>query len=499
MNHYDGPENKIFVGGLSWETDEERLKGYFSEFGEVVSCLVMKNQETGKSRGFGFVTFRDPHSVKLVLSAPMHQLDGRPIDPKECNPKNPGNKVRREGKHGNVPKIFLGGLPANITETQLKDYFSKHGKVTEVIIMYDQEKKKSRGFGFLSFENEDCISKLVAEHYVNINGKQVEVKRAEPQNMKSGPPTPNGNAHHHHPHHPGNMAMPPFYTMGPPWNMWPPQMPGVPPGMNPSAMNYQNYQNAAAWNPATAAACAAACAAAAATNSQGNWPGFCFPPQPPPPPHGAPWPGAPSHGPYAPHHAFQPPNSANSPAAGSNGHGPHPSSAGAPPPPPPPHPFPHAAAAPGSSHVASMSQNVPNMPGPPGPNSGGNFSHHESANGFPRADISSSFVQAASSAYNNTHNNFGPFGGGGPGGGGPGGASSMVHHPPPPPPGAPPGGPHHHHPGSEHVGLPPGMHQNAFNGALSFGSRGGGANGSGGGSGGGGSQNSGSYHPYRRA
>lgn len=57
----------------------ERLKGYFSEFGEIVSCLVMKNNETGKSRGFGFVTFRDPLSVKHVLSTPLHQLDGRPV------------------------------------------------------------------------------------------------------------------------------------------------------------------------------------------------------------------------------------------------------------------------------------------------------------------------------------------------------------------------------------------------------------------------------------
>ena len=45
--------------------------------------------------------------------------------------------------------------------------------------MYDQEKKKARGFGFLSFENDAAVDGAVAEHYVNIQNKQVEIKRAE--------------------------------------------------------------------------------------------------------------------------------------------------------------------------------------------------------------------------------------------------------------------------------------------------------------------------------
>lgn len=45
----------------------------------------------------------------------------------------------------NYPKVFLGGLPSNITETDLRLFFSRYGKVMEIVIMYDQEKKKSRG------------------------------------------------------------------------------------------------------------------------------------------------------------------------------------------------------------------------------------------------------------------------------------------------------------------------------------------------------------------
>lgn len=182
---------KLFVGGLSWETTQENLQRYFGRFGEVVDCVVMKNNETGRSRGFGFITFKDPNCVSIVLSSNPHELDGRTIDPKACNPRGM-QKVRSQSdsqksrRGGNYPKIFLGGLPANATETELRSFFSKYGKVMEVVIMYDQEKKKSRGFGFLSFESEDSIERVCAEHYVTFNGKQVECKRAEPRDMSRG-------------------------------------------------------------------------------------------------------------------------------------------------------------------------------------------------------------------------------------------------------------------------------------------------------------------------
>lgn len=137
----------------------------------------MKNSETGRSRGFGFVTFADPNNVERVLQNGPHNLDGRTIDPKPCNPRTLQKPKRGQG----YPKVFLGGLPSNITETDLRAYFGRYGKVMEVVIMYDQEKKKSRGFGFLSFEDDASVERVCTEHYLNLNGKQVEVKKAEPR------------------------------------------------------------------------------------------------------------------------------------------------------------------------------------------------------------------------------------------------------------------------------------------------------------------------------
>nr|WPK95957.1 heterogeneous nuclear ribonucleoprotein at 98DE [Mesovelia mulsanti] len=170
-------QGKLFVGGLSWETTQDSLQRYFSRYGEVIDCVVMKNPETGRSRGFGFVTFSEPDNVSLVLQNGPHNLDGRTIDPKPCNPRT----LQKPKRNSSYPKVFLGGLPSNVTETDLRTYFARFGKVMEVVIMYDQEKKKSRGFGFLSFEEEDSVERCVAEHFVNLSGKQVEIKKAEPR------------------------------------------------------------------------------------------------------------------------------------------------------------------------------------------------------------------------------------------------------------------------------------------------------------------------------
>jgi RNA-binding protein Musashi len=86
---------------------------------------------------------------------------------------------------GSFPKVFLGGLPSNVTETDLRLFFGRYGKVMEVVIMYDQEKKKSRGFGFLSFEDEQSVDRVTTEHYITLNGKQVEIKKAEPRDGSS--------------------------------------------------------------------------------------------------------------------------------------------------------------------------------------------------------------------------------------------------------------------------------------------------------------------------
>lgn len=69
---------KLFIGGISWDTDEERLREYFGNYGEVVEAVIMRDRATGRARGFGFVVFADPAVAERVILE-KHVIDGRTV------------------------------------------------------------------------------------------------------------------------------------------------------------------------------------------------------------------------------------------------------------------------------------------------------------------------------------------------------------------------------------------------------------------------------------
>jgi len=89
----DHEPGKMFIGGLSWQTTTEGLKEYFGRFGELKEAMVMKDPNTKRSRGFGFVTFADPESIEKVLKVGRHEIDEKMIDPKVAFPKKSTPKV----------------------------------------------------------------------------------------------------------------------------------------------------------------------------------------------------------------------------------------------------------------------------------------------------------------------------------------------------------------------------------------------------------------------
>jgi len=87
-----GEENKCFIGNLSWNTDDTSLSQAFSQFGEVIDAKVIMDRETGRSRGFAFVTFADDAGLQAAIG----QMDGAELDGRQIRV----NKSEKKGKGG---------------------------------------------------------------------------------------------------------------------------------------------------------------------------------------------------------------------------------------------------------------------------------------------------------------------------------------------------------------------------------------------------------------
>lgn len=71
-------QGKLFIGGISWDTNEDSLREHFSKFGAVVEAVIMRDRSTGRARGFGFVVFADP-AVAERVALEKHTIDGRTV------------------------------------------------------------------------------------------------------------------------------------------------------------------------------------------------------------------------------------------------------------------------------------------------------------------------------------------------------------------------------------------------------------------------------------
>ena len=87
---------KLFVGGLSWGTTDSDLKEAFASYGEITEAKVITDRDTGRSRGFGFVTFARDEDVKTAIS----KMDGTSLDGRNITVNEAQEKGSRQGTFG---------------------------------------------------------------------------------------------------------------------------------------------------------------------------------------------------------------------------------------------------------------------------------------------------------------------------------------------------------------------------------------------------------------
>ena len=173
---------KIMVAGLKegrHETDKESLEQYFKSYGPVEQAKLVRDQFTGRSKGYGFVTFRNSKAVEKVMSAASHSIDGKGV--------HISLAVRPVAKSGYFPgrkdvysedveerKIFVSNLKpgaSGTTEKDLKLYFSGFGEVEEARIV------ASKSYGFVTFKDAESVKEVLSKPSHLIAGWFVNAER----------------------------------------------------------------------------------------------------------------------------------------------------------------------------------------------------------------------------------------------------------------------------------------------------------------------------------
>ncbi|WOG30046.1 RNA-binding protein [Endozoicomonas sp. 8E] len=96
-------QNKLFIGNLPFSSDESDLQQAFEQFGEIDEIRVITDRETGRSRGFAFITFAESDDAQSALAMDGEELNGRPLRVNFATERNGGNAAGK-GKASGKPR-----------------------------------------------------------------------------------------------------------------------------------------------------------------------------------------------------------------------------------------------------------------------------------------------------------------------------------------------------------------------------------------------------------
>jgi nucleolysin TIA-1/TIAR len=138
----------LFVGDLSGDVNDKTLQTAFAPFGDVKDARVMIDPNTGRSRGFGFISYRTKQEAETALGQMNGEwLGSRAVRVNWANQKNQSTptpaEVFEQGTESNT-SVYVGNLPSQVTEDSLRQLFSEFSQSIEQIRIY-------KGFAFVHF------------------------------------------------------------------------------------------------------------------------------------------------------------------------------------------------------------------------------------------------------------------------------------------------------------------------------------------------------------
>lgn len=200
---------EIFVSNLPFSAETEDLGEYFSKFGEIISAKVVKDRETNRSRGFGFVEFaslkdrdnalQQNHSLmgRIIYAKPAEKSSSPPLkrdreefrstperDTRSNLQTRGGNEFETSersigGRGSNFEEnktIFIGNLDFNVTEDRLIDEFKKHGNISKFRVPRNLD-GGIKGMAFIEYESEASMKEALSRNGEIILGRNIRINK----------------------------------------------------------------------------------------------------------------------------------------------------------------------------------------------------------------------------------------------------------------------------------------------------------------------------------
>ncbi|KAG9995522.1 RNA-binding domain-containing protein, partial [Aureobasidium melanogenum] len=194
------PSKVLFVGGLSWNVDEDWLSKEFEEFSPV-SVRVITHADSGRSKGFSYVEFADVDAATQALNAKHGtDLDGRTLKCDFSTPRDNSNRSYDKNQVGaranafgdkqqSTPSttLFVGNVSFNTTTDSLTGYFSEYGSINSIRLPTDRETGAPKGFGYVEFGSVDeAKAALEGLNGADVDGRNIRLDFAAPRDNNGG-------------------------------------------------------------------------------------------------------------------------------------------------------------------------------------------------------------------------------------------------------------------------------------------------------------------------
>ncbi|CAK9151687.1 unnamed protein product [Ilex paraguariensis] len=175
----DHTQRKLFIRGLGWDTTTEKLRAIFSAYGELEEAVVILDKATGKSKGYGFITFKHIDGALLSLKEPSKKIDGRMTVTQLASAGMSGGPTGNSNSPDiSLRKIYVANVPYDMSPDRLLVHFSMYGEIEEGPLGFDKATGKSKGFALFVYKTPEAARASLVDPIKNIDGHQLNCKLA---------------------------------------------------------------------------------------------------------------------------------------------------------------------------------------------------------------------------------------------------------------------------------------------------------------------------------